>query len=781
MTYLLIPDINNIEKSLELAEKYSLNFEYNEFTKPEVYNDEAEMNRIIDFYKNLDRDRSQDTMHGAFLGVDIAAVDPLMREQSRKLCKQSLQIAQSLNIKGAVFHTGLIGTLRVEYYVNNWLDNATAFWGNLCKEYPDIEIYMENSFEQEPDVFIKLMDRMRDYDNFKLCLDYGHAILTSTKIEKWVEAFAPFIGHIHLNDNDLVDDLHLAVGTGKIDFNKYFNLLNQYGIDSPVLLEMNGYDKVEKSIRFINSIKENSNADAASPEAKENKKATGGDAHKAVDNRTLQKILDIGIALSKERNPNELLSAILDTAMDITNCDGGSLYVLKDDSLHFAVMKTKSKGVNKVIAEHFFDSAEDNKDNDECKDKMPLPPIALREENVCAYTAIHKQSLNIEDVYDSSLFDFSGPKNYDQKNNYRTKSMVTIPMINHRNEVIGVMQLLNAADENGEIIAFSQDDERIVSSLASQTAICLSNMTFMRELDKQIWSFTEALTEAIDMRTPYNGNHTKNVAKYVELIANHINELHDKGEEEHYFSDEHKDQIVMAAYLHDIGKMITPVKVMNKETRLQHQIQDIEHRFNIAKLNYDIALLKRKISDDEYNQFIENIEFCDKLAHELNSDRPLSDEQAEMIDKAEKLTYIEWGDENKEAVKFFEENELKCMRIKRGTLTDEERQIMQDHVLITEKILEKVYFNRSYKMAPVWAAQHHESLNGTGYPRQLTADDLGIEARMLAVADICDALLATDRPYKKPMPKEKAFMIMKDMAKFGKLDLKCVEYLEACI
>ena len=770
--YYIIPDISNISKTIELTTKYNLGLEYNDFTFPEVYDDKEKLEETIQFYLGLDRDRSSDTMHGAFLGVDIAAVDPILREYSQKLCKQSLEIAKRLGIKGVVFHTGLIGTLRVGYYVNNWLDVAGSFFGKLCKAYPDIEIYIENSFEQEPDIFISLMNKMREHSNFKLCLDYGHAILTQTRIEKWVEAFAPFIGHMHLNDNDLRDDLHLALGSGQIDFNKYYALMKQYGINSSVLLEMNGYDKVEKSIRFIKNIESGEITETTNIEPKLQ--------HNCADNKKLQKILDIGIALSKEKNPDELLSFIVDTAMDITNCDGGSLYVLKDDGLHFAVMKTRSKGVNRVFAEHFFGSHEGDTEDDTCTDKMLLPPIALKEENVCAYTALHKRSLNIEDVYDSSLFDFSGPKTNDAKNNYRTKSMVTIPMINHKNEVIGVMQLLNAMDENSKIIAFSDEDERIISSLASQTAICLSNMIFMNELDKQIWSFTEALTEVIDMRTPYNGNHTKNVAKYVEMIADHINMLHEKGEEENSFTDEHKAQIVMAAFLHDIGKMITPVKVMNKQTRLEHQISNIEHRLTLAKLNYEIALLRGNISEADYNAFEENVRFCDSLAHELNSDKPLSDEQSERIDKAEKLTYIRWEDEKTESP-FFYEDELKCMRIKRGTLTDAERQIMQDHVVITEKILEKVYFNRSYKMAPVWASQHHECLNGTGYPKNLTAKDIGIEARMLAVADICDALLATDRPYKKPMPKEKAFAIMKDMANIGKLDMKCVKYLEACI
>ena len=760
MKFSIIPDIQNISETMAISEKYDLRFEYNDFTNPSVYSDEKQIDHIIEAYKALDRDRSFDTMHGAFLGIDIAAVDPVMREYSQKLCKQSLGIAQKLGIKGVVFHTGLIGTLRVDYYIKNWIDTAVDFFTSLCKEYADIDIYMENSFEQEPTVFVELMRLMVQIPNFKLCLDYSHAILTKTPIDEWVEAFKPYVAHMHLNDNDLTNDLHLAVGDGKIDFNEWLSLVNEIDYNHTILLEMNGFDKVEKSLKYVSNL---------ALEIGRNERKT------MADNNKLQKILDIGISLSKERNPKKLLSYILDSAMQITNCDGGSLYILKDDGLHFAIMKTISKGVNKEFVDLFFGDTCTTTENS-------LPPIPLKEANVCAYVAIHKKSLNIADVYDSNLFDFSGPKSYDEKNEYRTKSMVAIPMIDHRNEVIGVMQLINALDDEGNTIDFSTENERIISSLASQTAICLSNMTFMLELDRQMWSFTEALTEVIDMRTPYNGNHTKNVAKYVEMIARYVNKLHESDENEMFFSEEHIDQLVMAAYLHDIGKMITPVKVMNKESRLQHQIKDIRNRFETAKLQYEIALLKDEISKEEYDEFLGNCKRCLELAEELNSDKPLTDEQSTLIDEIEKLTYKKRGDDGRMmSARFFTAEELNCMRIRRGTLTDEERQIMQDHVTITGRILEKVYFNRSFKMAPIWATQHHECIDGTGYPNKLADEELGIEARILAVADICDALLATDRPYKKPLPKEKAFAIMRNMAAEGKLDIKCVEYLEACL
>lgn len=251
MNYSLIPNIKDIDRALYIADKYSMSFEYNEFSKPEIYTDEKEISRVIDFYKALNRDRSGDTMHGTFLGVDIAAIDPVIRDRSRELCKLSADIAEDLTLKGVVYHTGLLGLLRVSYYIENWVDTAEEFFGSLCEKHKKTCFYLENSFEQEPDVFIKLMGRLGKYDNFKLCLDYGHAVLTPTPIETWVDAFLPYIGHMHLNDNDLRDDLHLAVGSGNIDFEKYKQLLESKNINTSVLLEMNDYDNVLASIDYL--------------------------------------------------------------------------------------------------------------------------------------------------------------------------------------------------------------------------------------------------------------------------------------------------------------------------------------------------------------------------------------------------------------------------------------------------------------------------------------------------------------------------------------------------
>ena len=477
----------------------------------------------------------------------------------------------------------------------------------------------------------------------------------------------------------------------------------------------------------------------------------------------LQQILDIGIALSTEKNPDKLLNYIVETAMNLTGSDGGTLYIVKDESLAFKIMKTKSKNIDM------------GKDGEE----INLPPVPFSKENICAYAALTKKTLNIENVYDSDLFDFSGPKKYDRLNNYHTQSMVAIPMISYSDEVLGVMQLINAKDEKGNIRAFTNSEEKILLSLASQTAIELANMAYIDEINLQIWSFTSALTEAIDARTPYNGSHTRKVAEYAAMIVDKINTLYKEGKEDIYFSEDHKNQVVMAAYLHDIGKMIVPIEVMNKQTRLGDKYDTITMRLENIKLRLMLDKEKGIISEKVYNTEINKVNKTVDILWQANSVGFINDELYNEINEIEKYCYINLDEDL--FIHYLTKDEIECLKIRKGTLTDKEREIMESHVLMTERILSKVHFNKRYLNAPIWAAQHHECINGTGYPHKIKGDELGIEARILAVADICDALLATDRPYKKPLPKEKAFEILYFMAQDQKIEKRLVDYLKDCL
>lgn len=477
-------------------------------------------------------------------------------------------------------------------------------------------------------------------------------------------------------------------------------------------------------------------------------------------NKELREIVDIGIALTTEKNKNRLLEMILKKAMDISNCDAGTLYLFAGDSLEFKIMKTLSQGVSKG-------------ENGEVID---LPSVPLKEENVCAYAAIHKELINIEDVYHSERFDFSGPKRYDAMTGYRTQSMIVIPMEDSENELVGVLQLMNAKNKEGNVVQFTSDDEFVLRSMASQAAVSISNMKYTEEIKVQLHSFVSAFATAVDERTPYNGSHTRKVAVYAIILADYINRMYASGKCEEYFDDNRKEQLQLAAALHDIGKMVVPLTVMNKATRLDGGVEKIEERFKLLKAYYEIDSLKGKISPEEYQAKVQYLDESLLFIKEIDNAGFMPDEKiARVMEIAEKNYVTEDGD----IIAYLTEEEKKCLCIRKGTLTNEEREIMESHALMTRKILDKVHFSKNYGNVKQFASTHHECLNGTGYPDHLTAEDLQLESRILAVVDVFDALTCTDRPYKKPMPKERAFAILHDMAvKEGKLEDRLVTWLE---
>lgn len=246
-----IPDVNNIEKSLELSRKYNAYFEYNDFMIPSVLDDEKRVAELIAFYKGLDRDRTQDTLHGAFLDVTVHSDDSLVYKASLHRVRQSMDIAKELGIRGVVFHTNFIPNFRVAFYQKNWLERNEKFWRQILEEYPTLNIFIENMFDEEPDLLAKLAERMQDETRFGVCFDYAHAQVFGHDIDDWVNRLAPYTVHMHINDNDLKDDLHLIVGEGQIDWNCFTKVMREKEIDSTVLLEMRGSKQQEQSLLYM--------------------------------------------------------------------------------------------------------------------------------------------------------------------------------------------------------------------------------------------------------------------------------------------------------------------------------------------------------------------------------------------------------------------------------------------------------------------------------------------------------------------------------------------------
>ena len=460
------------------------------------------------------------------------------------------------------------------------------------------------------------------------------------------------------------------------------------------------------------------------------------------------KLLEIGIALSREKDDDRLLGLILHEAMEMTSCDGGTLYIYDGESLRFHIMITKSM--------NYYKGGKN--------DPVDLPPVPMRRTHVCACSAMEKKLINIPDVYEHTAdYDFSGPKNYDAMTGYRTQSMLVVPMEDEHGDVIGVLQLINAKDSEGQTIPFEEGYEKVISSLASQAAICLTNMKHSREIMELLDSFVRVMSTAIDARTPYNANHTKNMVRYGGKFLQYLRDLN----HEWQLDEQQEREFLMSVWLHDIGKLVIPLGVMDKETRLGNRLGEVEHRFEKISLLWELAHAKGEMTAEELQTRLTLLQEGMEVILGANRAGFLPDETLEKVKQIAAVTFVDTDGAEKT---FLTEEELTCMMIRKGTLSDEERKIMQSHVEMTEKFLNEVHFPKRFSNVTRWASSHHELLNGKGYPRQLGQDDIEKEVRLLSILDIFDALTARDRPYKPPMPVEKALMELADMVKVGELD-----------
>ena len=476
----------------------------------------------------------------------------------------------------------------------------------------------------------------------------------------------------------------------------------------------------------------------------------------------LREVVRLGADLSAEKDKNRLFEKLLRTAMEITQCDAGTLYLYQEGALYFKVMKTRSLGISRG----------------ERGEKIDLPPVALKEENVCAYAALRRELVNIPDVYSSDRFDFSGPRRYDALTGYRTGSMLVVPLEDAEIGLIGVLQLINKMDADGSLLAFSEEDEFILQSMGSMTAVSLSNMLYVNEIKAQMFSFVQAFATAVDERTPYNGTHTRKVTIYADLLAGEINRRHDREGGNEFFDDARREQLILSAALHDIGKMIVPLTVMNKATRLDEKLETIKARFAWLSVCFERDRFSGRITPEEerekQHQLKEDLSFIE----EKNVAGFLPDDALERVRSIAEKRYLS---PDGSCVPYLNEDETECLMIRKGTLTAEERRIMESHVVFTDRILEKVRFSPKYAHTRQFAAGHHEYLNGRGYPKGLSADSLPLESRILTVVDVFDALTCTDRPYKKPIPRPKAFAILHDMARAGQIEEELVSCLETAL
>ena len=482
--------------------------------------------------------------------------------------------------------------------------------------------------------------------------------------------------------------------------------------------------------------------------------------------RRLDQLNEIGAALSLEKNLNALLEKILLAVKTITRADGGTLYLVEgegsDQVLRFEIMRTASLDVAM---------------GGTTGNPIPFYPVHLFRNGdpntsmVAAFAALTGQTVNVADAYTEEGFDFSGTRAFDQKTGYRSKSFLTVPMKNHEGEIIGVLQLINCQDPaTGEIVPFSPSDQRLSESLASQAAIALTNRALINQLENLFESFINMINEAIDEKSPYTGGHCQRVPQLTMMLAEAVNDTSEGPLAEFAMTEKDRYELRIAGLLHDCGKITTPVHVVDKATKLEtifDRINLVDTRFELLRRDAEIDALTKKLElarssgldeitrrdrtyaiDEELRETLRQVEEDRKFLRRCNiGAESMSKEEQDRVHQIG-LSY-KWRDPGGNTADFLTDDELKNLTISRGTLTQEEREIINHHIVSTIKMLEALPWPKHLRNVPEYAGGHHERMDGKGYPRGLTRDQMSVQARVMGIADIFEALTAKDRPYKK--------------------------------
>ena len=496
----------------------------------------------------------------------------------------------------------------------------------------------------------------------------------------------------------------------------------------------------------------------------------------------------IGLALSKEKDMDKLLEMILLEAKRISNADGGTLYMMTDDQrLKFSIMITDSLNI------HMGGTS---------GKEIPFYPVKLYMDDgkpnktmIAANAGLTGYTINIPDAYKAKGYDFAGTKAFDDKTGYRSKSFLTVPLKNHEDEIIGVLQLLNAQDiKTKKVIPFSEGVQKSVEALSSQAAVAITNKNLIKDLEVLFESFIKLIASAIDAKSPYTGGHCSRVPEITMMLAESVNEINDGPFAGIQFTDKEMYELKIAAWLHDCGKVATPEAVVDKGTKLEtiyDRIHTVATRFEVLKRDEEIKYLKKQLKIQKDDSLIENQKkdalkkartLYLKRIKQQDDDKAFIEESnvggefmsQDRKDRVNKIASYRWKD-NGSLKPFFSEDEIYNLCISRGTLTPEERKIINDHIVVTIDMLEQLPYPKHLRNVPEFAGGHHEKLDGTGYPKGLNHSEMSVQAKIMAIADIFEALTARDRPYKKGKTLSQAMRILGFMKNDAHIDTELFE------
>jgi HD-GYP domain-containing protein (c-di-GMP phosphodiesterase class II) len=488
----------------------------------------------------------------------------------------------------------------------------------------------------------------------------------------------------------------------------------------------------------------------------------------------LHLLTELSVALGNGHETGELLDRILQAAKSMTDADGGTLYRPSDDarSLCFHISINDTLGIYQGGASGT---------------PVGIPAVPLYDADgghnlasVAAYAANMRQSVNIDDVYETDGFNFSGMRAFDASFGYRSKSILTVPMANHEGELAGVLQLINAKDpQTGRIRTFSATDQRFIEALAAQAAVALTNQQLIAQLEQLFESLVNLINICIDEKSPYTGRHCQFVPELTMMLAEAVHDTDEGPLAGFRMSDADRKELWLAGLLHDCGKLVTPVHVVDKATKLEtifDRIHLLDTRFEVLLRDCEIRALRAR---------------CEPGADHAAIDAALAAGQARLRDDRDFLRRANVGGEgmspaDQERVRaiarcrwtgpdglerdLMDADEVANLTVRFGTLTEQERKIINNHIVVTIRMLESLPWPTHLKNVPEYAGGHHERVDGKGYPRGLNGAQMPVQARVMAIADIFEALTARDRPYKKGKKLSESLRILGNFSLNGHID-----------
>jgi HD-GYP domain-containing protein (c-di-GMP phosphodiesterase class II) len=503
----------------------------------------------------------------------------------------------------------------------------------------------------------------------------------------------------------------------------------------------------------------------------------------------IEQLLDIGVALSDTYDLGELLNLILSKSREITCSDAGSVYLV--DELNVKECKLVFKAAQ----------------NDSLPDlAFQEQALAITSESLTGYVALTGQSLNLADAYNlpkNTPYKFD--KSFDEKTGYRTCSVLILPIQNRHLEVLGVLQLINRKIQSNVLLTqenakeltqpYSEWEERILTSLASQAAISIERNNLQENIENLFEGFVKASVRAIEARDSCTSGHSERVAKLTVGLSQEVNIINSGIFSEIYFSNQQIQELRYAALLHDFGKIGVPEAILTKRKKLyQEQLELIQQRFSLAQrtLEMEYAQTKYKylsghLSDIYQSHTQKSCLLCQKIKNldlELevaitqlndywqtiltaNEPKILAEEPLKQLQEISLYTYKDIDGQIKPLIT---PEEMAQLTVPRGNLTPEERQAIEAHVTDSYEFLKQIPWTKKLQKIPNIAYGHHERLDGSGYPRGLKENEISIQTQIIVIADIYDALTAGDRPYKQGLPVEVALRIMGSEAAENKIN-----------